>query len=93
MYKTIGAEAATGGVVQKKLFLKILKYSQEVTCAESFFNKVAGLGPASLLKRDLTQVLSCEYFEIFKNIYFEEYLRTAVSIRAMLKLYRGAVRT
>ena len=27
-----------------------------------------------------TQVLSCEYYENFKNTYFEEYLRTAASI-------------
>ena len=27
--------------------------------------------PATLLKKSPTQVLSCEYFEIFKNAYFE----------------------
>ena len=30
--------------------------------------------------KTLTQVFSCEYCEIFKNTYFEEHLRTAVSI-------------
>ena len=36
--------------------------------------------PASLqlyLKETPTQVFSCEYYEIVKNIYFEEHLRTA----------------
>ena len=32
-----------------------------------------------LLKYPPTQVFSCEYCEIFKNIYFEEHLRTAAS--------------
>ena len=32
-----------------------------------FFNKVAGLWPATLLKKRLSQVFSCEFCEIFKN--------------------------
>ena len=28
----------------------------------------------------LTQVFSCEYFEIFKNTYFEEHLRTTALV-------------
>ena len=35
------------------MFLKILKTSQENPCVEAFFNKVAGLDPASFLKRQL----------------------------------------
>ena len=30
-------EAATGGVLSKKVFLKILQYSQENTCARASF--------------------------------------------------------
>ena len=37
------AEAATGGVQLKKVFLNILEISQENTCIGAFFNKVAGL--------------------------------------------------
>ena len=45
----------------------------------SLFNKVAGLQPATFLKRDSTQAFSYEVCEIFKNTYFEEHLRlTAV---------------
>ena len=40
-----------------------------------FFNKIAGLRPAALLKKALTQVFSCEFYEIFKNSFFVEHLR------------------
>ena len=50
---TICTEAATGGVLWKKLFLKVLLISQ---------------------------VFSCEISKIFRNIYFEEHLRTTASI-------------
>ena len=41
------AEAATRGVLWKKVFLEISQNSQENTCARvSFFNKVASLRPA-----------------------------------------------
>ena len=32
-----------------------------------------------ILKESLTQVFSCEYYKIFKNIYFDENLRTTAS--------------
>ena len=47
---------------------------------EYLFAKVAGLKVCDLLKnKTSTQVFSCEYCEIFKNIHFEEHLRTAAS--------------
>ena len=47
---------------------------------ECLFNNVAGLRPATLKKKETpTQVLSSEFCEIFKNTYFEEYMRTAAS--------------
>ena len=49
----------------KKLLLKISQYSQETTVLESLSSKVADS--------------FCEYCEIFKNTYFEKYLRTATS--------------
>ena len=45
-------KAATGGVLWKKMFLKISQISQGNTCVGSLFNKVAGLRPVTLLKRD-----------------------------------------
>ena len=41
---------------------------------------------AILLKETPTQVLCCEYCEIFKNTYFEEHLGTAASVLLILKL-------
>ena len=39
----------------------------------------------SILKRDSTQVFSCEYCKIFKNTYFEEHLGTAASWKRVYK--------
>ena len=39
----------------------------------------------SFLKRDSTQVFSCEYCKIFKNTYFEEHLGTAASWKRVYK--------
>ena len=46
---------------------------------ESLFNNIVGL-QASSLKETPTQVLYCEYWEIFKSIYFVKQLRTAAII-------------
>ena len=46
---------------------------------ESLFNKVAGLKACNFIKKALTQVFSCEYYEIFKNTYFEEHLEMALN--------------
>ena len=40
-------------VFYEKIFLEISQNSQESTCATVFFNKVAGLRPATLLKNTL----------------------------------------
>ena len=50
-------EAATVGVLWKKVILKNLQNSQENTCARVFFNKVAGVSQA------LAQVFSFEFCE------------------------------
>ena len=48
------SEAATRGVLSKKVFLEISQNSQENTRARvSLFNKVAALRPATLLKKRL----------------------------------------
>ena len=47
------------------------KFTGEHLCQRLLFNKVAGLGPATLLKKKtLTQMFSCEFCEIFKSIFF-----------------------
>ena len=46
---------------------------------KSLFNKVAGLQAWHVIKETPKQVLSCEYCEVSKNNYFEEYMQTATS--------------
>ena len=46
--------------------------------------KLQAATPATLLKKNPTQVFSCEYFEIFKNIYYKEHLQAAASVSISL---------
>ena len=63
-----------------KMFLKYSQYSQENTCVGVFFNKVAGLRLANVLKKRLQhRCFPVNVAELFKNTYFEEHLRTAAS--------------
>ena len=77
------SEAATGGVLWKKVFLEISQNSHQSTCARAlflvklqafFFSKVAGLRPATCLKKRLWHVFSCEFCGIPKNTFFTEHL-------------------
>ena len=70
------SEAAVGGGLWNKLFLKLLQYSQEKMWVGVPSKRV----PAILLKRDSKQLFSCQYCETLKKTYFEEHLRTAASI-------------
>ena len=45
-------EAATRDVLSKKIFFKILQYSQENTCVGSLLIKLQAFRPVTLLKRD-----------------------------------------
>ena len=65
-------------VLYKKAVFKKLQYSQVNTCVGLSFNNVAGLGVQLHYNEVPTQVFSCEYCKIFKNIYFED-LRMAAS--------------
>ena len=63
------SEAATREVLQKKVLLKISEISQENTCLESVFNKVADhCSYAPLLKKTPTQVLQILRTSILKDI-------------------------
>ena len=73
--------AATRGVLLIKLFLKISQNSQEKNlCQSLFFNKVAGLGLATLLKKRLAQMFSFEFRKIFKKTFFIEHLWMTASV-------------
>ena len=52
-----------------------------------FFNKVAGLRPATLPKKIPTQVFSCEYYEIFKNSFFYRTPLWAASAPVVIQMY------
>ena len=67
------AEAVAQSCVVEKIFLKISQNSQENTCA-----RVSFLRPQAcnfILKKTLAQMFSCEFCEIFKNIFFIEHFR------------------
>ena len=60
----------------EKVFLKILQNFQESTCVRvSFLIKLQ----VSACKETLAQVFSCEFYEIFQNIFFTEHLRPTIS--------------
>ena len=44
-------------------------------CLSLFLIKLQTWGTVTLLKRDSTQVFSCEYYQIFKNAFFTEHPR------------------
>ena len=49
-------------------------------CQSLFFNKVVGLSPATLLKKEtLAQVFSCEFCKISKNTFLHRKLLVAAS--------------
>ena len=52
------------------------------TCIGLSFQKIAG--SVTYSKQTPTQVFSCEYFEIFKNTYFEEHLRKTAFVSVIL---------
>ena len=68
------AEAANGGVLRN-----FSKVTGKHLCQSLFFNKVAGLRPATLLKKTLAQVFSYEFCEVSKNTFFTECFPLAVS--------------
>ena len=57
----------------KVILENLTKFIGKHLCWSLFFNEVAGLidlRPATLLKKTLTQIFSCEFYEIFRNNLF-----------------------
>ena len=69
-------EAATRVALQKKVLLKLCNILRKTPVFESLC-RPSGL--QFYLKETPTFMLFCEYYETFKDTYFEEYLRTAAS--------------
>ena len=66
--------------VKKGVLRNFTKFTGKHLCQSIFFNKVAGLSPATLLKKILWQRgFSCEFCEISKNTFFTEHLLATAS--------------
>ena len=64
------SEAVTQRCSVKNVFLEILENSQEKTCATvSFLIKLQAWAYNFIKKETLTQVFSCEFYEISKNTF------------------------
>ena len=77
------AEAATGDVLSRKVYLKLfLQNSQETGkhLCQSFFLIKLQVEDCNFIKKEtLTQVFSCEVCKIFKNTFLTEHLWATVS--------------
>ena len=63
--------------------MNFAKFTGKHLCWSIFFNKVAGLRSATLLKKEcLAQVFSYKFFEMFKNTFFHRTLSVAASENA-----------
>ena len=57
--------------VRKAILRNFANFTGKHLCKSLFFNKVSGLRPATLLKKEtLAHVSSCEFCEIFRNTFF-----------------------
>ena len=66
--------------VKKGVLRNFTKFTGKHLRQSLFFNKIAGLRPATLLKKEtLAQVFSCEFCEISKNAFSTEHPRTNAS--------------
>ena len=64
---------------QKRCFEQFIKFTGKYLCLSPFLIKFQFWGPAALLKKTRTQVLSREIYKLPKNNYFEEHLWNAAS--------------
>ena len=78
------SEAAIGGVLQKKKFLKILQNLLENTYTRVSLSIKLKASVCNFIKKEiLAQVFSCEYREIFTNTFFTKdfpYLKEAQAV-------------
>ena len=71
----------------KRVLRNFAKFTGKYICQRLFFNKVAALRPATLLKKEsLAQMFSCKFCEISKNTFFHRTPLVAVSVRLLSEL-------
>ena len=64
------------------------KFTGKHLCQSLFFNKVAGLRSATLLKKEtMAQVFSCEFSKISKNTFFTEHPEATASASTEVTRY------
>ena len=68
-------EAATGGVLYKKLLLNCFNIHRKTPVVESLFNKVGGLWARNFIKRESNTGVFLWILPTFKNTFFEERFR------------------
>ena len=54
--------------LNKKGALNFTKLTGKQLCPSFFFNNIAGLRPATLLKKTPTKVFSCQFYEFLKTL-------------------------
>ena len=60
---------------KKDGFRNFAKFTGKHMCQSLFFNKVAGLQPCKIIKKEtLAQVIPCKFCEISKNTFFTEHI-------------------
>ena len=70
---------------KKDVLGNFTKFTGKHLCQSLFFNKVAGLRPASLLKKEtLTQMFSCEFREVSKDTFSQNTSRHSVIKRMVI---------
>ena len=70
-HEGLHSEAVTRRSSVQKLFSKFSTNSQENACGRVFFKHSCRLEACNFTKKEtLAQVLSCQFFEIFKNTFF-----------------------
>ena len=72
--------------VKRGVLRNFAKFPEKHMCQSLFFNKVAGLRPATLLKRDSTGAF-CKFCNIFKNTYVIEHLRQLILASCTFSLH------
>ena len=73
--------------IKKTVLKNFAIFTRKHLCWSLFLNNVAGLRPATLLKKRFQQM--CFPMNFLKNTYFEEHLRTVASVCVLLVFCNG----
>ena len=75
VFASVSAEAVSRRCSVKKMFLEISQNSQENTCVRASFFQVAGLRPATFLKRDWHRDFPVNFAKFLRTPFVTEHLR------------------